>query len=205
MFPERHIKRIGYLLLCMGFLFPVLAVSQDEAEGEVSPELEPILFNTGSVPAALRIPQRGEASRYPRDLLIGELGRGSAPEGAYVLARQALGDLVVEKTSRVFDSLDGESLESIRADLKAINPRKYRIGGGREEPDGSVSFLVRFLGRDQWICGELYLRRGSLLEVAEDNPAGRWALDDLILDETREITTGKEAYRFDFTPYERFY
>jgi hypothetical protein len=191
--------------LILGLFFSVPAVSQDEAEDEIPPEAEPAVFNTGSVPAALRVPQRGESPRYPRDLLIGELGRGSAPEGAYDLARRVLGDLVLERESDVFDSLGGDLLKTIRADLKVIDPRKYRIGGGREEPDGSVSFLFRFLGRDQWISGELYLRRGSLLDAAEDNPGGRWTLDDLILDEARETSAGKEAYRFDFTPYERFY
>jgi hypothetical protein len=42
--------------------------------------------------------------------------------------------------------------------LDAINPQFYRLGSGREEPDGSGSFLVRFVGRGQGIIGELYIR-----------------------------------------------
>ncbi len=42
--------------------------------------------------------------------------------------------------------------------LSVVNPRYFRLGSGREEPDGSVSFLVRFAGREQGITGELYIR-----------------------------------------------
>ena len=42
--------------------------------------------------------------------------------------------------------------------LNTVSPRSFRLGGGREEPDGSFSFLVRFVGRDQGITGELFVR-----------------------------------------------
>jgi len=42
--------------------------------------------------------------------------------------------------------------------LKAVNPQFFRLGNGREEPDGSYSFLVRFVGREQGITGEMFVR-----------------------------------------------
>jgi hypothetical protein len=51
--------------------------------------------------------------------------------------------------------------------LDEINPRIFRLGGGREEQDGSVSFLVRFAGREQGITGELFVR------LIERRPAAR--------------------------------
>jgi hypothetical protein len=149
-----------------------------------------------TLPAALQRPQRGEAARYPRDTVIGELGRGEALDGAYRFARELLTALVMKnQEASALNALNPPLVEGLFKGLEPVNPQKYRIGGGRVEPDGSTSFLVRFVGREQWIAGELYLR-------AE---AETWGLDDFILEEVRDLSAGGDAYRFDFSPYERFF
>jgi hypothetical protein len=151
---------------------------------------------TGSVPEDLRRPRRGEAPRYPQDMIIGDLGAGEAPEEAYAFSRELLAALTAEnRNAPVLSGLGGAPLDELFSKLKPIGPRQYRIGGGREENDGSVSFLVRFLGREQGIAGELYLRPGE----------GRWLLDDLLLEEPADLMREREQYRYDFSPYERFY
>jgi hypothetical protein len=92
-------------------------------------------------------------------------------------------------------SMNSRLVENFLFTLDTINPLKYHLGSGRTEPDGTVSFLVRFLGREQWIAGELYLR----LE------GDGWCLDDLVLEEGRNLEDGKNAYPYNFTPYERFF
>jgi hypothetical protein len=104
--------------------------------------------------------------------------------------------------------------------LEEIQPRAYRVGEGREEADGSCSFLVRFLGREMGIAGELYLRflppQPAAAETAgagdsgEPVPApppagGGWVLDDLLLEEKRGLGEITEEPLFDFPPYERLY
>jgi hypothetical protein len=92
---------------------------------------------------------------------------------------------------------DGDTLrqEDVSEKLGALEPRKFRIGGGREEADGSVSFLFRFISRDQGIAGELYLRQEE----------GIWLADDIILEEPQTSPIPGERYAYDFSPYERFY
>jgi hypothetical protein len=149
-----------------------------------------------TLPDVLKRPQRGEAPRYPRDAVIGELGRGEAQEEAYAFARNLLRDLLRGgRNSTFLEGFDPEVLEEILALLESIGAEKFRIGGGREEPDGSTSFLVRFLGPEQGAAGELYLMTG----------ADRWYLDDLILEEPQDISGNLQPQQFDFAPYERFF
>jgi hypothetical protein len=149
-----------------------------------------------TIPEALKRPQWGEAPRYPRDTIIGGLGRGLAGEGAYSFARNLMAALLSgNPDSDMFSALEDTFLERLTADLASIDPEKYRLGGGREEPDGSTSFLFRFIGREQSIAGELYLR-------LEDDI---WRLEDLVFEPPRAVSEGAEGYQFDFTPYERFF
>jgi hypothetical protein len=158
-------------------------------------------FNAGLAPDIVRQPQQGEAPRYPRDTVIGELGQGTAPEDAWVLARSIMSALVRGTRSAPALAAGGEGLaEQLFLGLDVIKPGKYRLGGGRVEADGSVSFLVRFLGRDQSIAGELYLVRGSASQAG-----GSWRLDDLILEDAKDLASERDAYQYDFSPYERFY
>jgi hypothetical protein len=152
--------------------------------------------NRETIPDTIRRPQRGEAPRYPQDMIIGVIGQGEATEGAYRFARNLLTAVLSKKQNApVLSSLGDGVLKDLFEALESINPQKFRFGGGREEPDGSTSFLVRFIGREQWITGELYLR------FEEE----QWQFEDLILEEPRDILKGIGEYRFDFSPYERFY
>ena len=157
------------------------------------------------VPNSLRKPERGEAPRYPSDLVIGELGRGDSSEGAYALARSAVSALMAGRRSApVFEDLPTSLAESIFEEIHDLAPRTSRLGGGRIEPDGCVSFIVRFISRDESITGELYVRWA---EAGEDSgrEAGRWLLDDFILEDRRALVEIRDSYRFNFSPYERFF
>jgi len=187
----------------------------------------------GSIPDELRRPERGEAPRYPTDVVIGELGQGKSPDGAYNFAKNLLSILISgSKDAEIIKASAYILTESLLKEINSLRPRSYRIGGGRVEADGSVSFMVRFLGPDQSITGELYVRQvdspvihneevsaennvseeevqpvwSYLRANAADLPVeGKWLLDDLILEDKRDITDIRDSYRYDFSPYERFY
>jgi hypothetical protein len=113
----------------------------------------------GSIPEELLRPRREEAPRYPIDTVIGELGQGKASEAAYAIARNSAAALLAGTIDApVLSSVSKVFLEDCIAKLSAVSPRSYRLGGGREEPDGSYSFLVRFVGREEGITGELFVR-----------------------------------------------
>ena len=138
-------------LLALGFLLfsPVLAVSQTQDERVLR----------GSIPEELLRPARSEAPRYPIDTVIGELGQGSVSSAAFNFANSiCAGFLTGNAEYRSISSINSAVKENLMSSLKTVNPASYRIGGGREEADGAFSFLVRFIGRDQGITGELYIR-----------------------------------------------
>ena len=113
----------------------------------------------GSIPEELLRPRRDEAPRYPIDVVIGTLGQGKAPQEAYEVAKNAAtAFLAGNMNAPVFSPVSKAFVESCMSMLNAINPQFFRLGGGREEPDGAVSFLVRFVGREQGITGELFVR-----------------------------------------------
>lgn len=165
------------------------------------------------VPDNLRKPQKGEAPRYPKDVVIGELGRGEASEEAYAFAKEILEGV-----------LHGENVAdpSVVKDIQSVAPQKFRIAGGREEDEGNTSFVFRFIGREKWIVGEIYVRfeppsdiaaepasdaeqeDSSITEETVKYPGG-WKLDDIILDEARAVGQNVQTYTYDFSPYERFF
>jgi len=113
----------------------------------------------GSIPEELLRPRRDEAPRYPIDTVIGPLGQGRAPKEAYEIARNTAAALVAGNMDvPVLASVNRVFLEDCMSQLNAINPLFFRLGSGQEEPDGSVSFLVRFVGREKGITGELFIR-----------------------------------------------
>lgn len=174
----------------------------------------------GSIPEELLRPKRGEAPRYPIDTVIGELGQGSASNAAYSFANSIVSGLMSGQAG------EQGRLEEFLPPLESIAPTGYRLGGGREEPDGAISFLVRFIGREYGITGELFVRyvtrtteekitkeveneEGETETVEEvlTKSSGSWTLDDLILEEakSREEEKRESLQRFDFSPYERFF
>jgi hypothetical protein len=181
-------KLLGITILLS---FSVVLLFAQEAE-------EAPIFNQGTIPEALRQPQRGDESpRYPRDAVIGELGRGLADEGAYRYARNLLqGVLSGSRESALLTGAAPSQLEELFTSLEPLNPQQFRLGGGREEADGATSFLFRFIGRDMSIAGELYVR------LTEDT----WQLEDVLVEEARALSEkGMNTYKFDFSPYERFF
>jgi hypothetical protein len=195
---------IGALLAGL-FMYPLFAQDYGgdpppDIFQETEPETaaEPV-FNQSGIPEVLRQPQRGdETARYPRDAVIGELGRGAASEEAYRYARNLLqGALSLNRESALLAGAAPSLLEELFASLEPLGPQQYRLGGGREEADGATSFLFRFIGRDMSMAGELYIR-------PSDNT---WKLDDIMVEEARTLSEGAlmNTYKFDFSPYERFF
>ena len=197
----KKLKKVRFLLglafLSLG-IFPQGVFSQ---EGSAQKDQT-------TIPEALRRPERSESPRYPKDVVIGELGQGESPAEAYQFARELLSALVSgSQDAQILSDSSSIITESLREQIMSLEPRSYRIGGGRTEPDGSVSFLVRFLGVEESITGELFLRRAESPEVndAPDTADAQWSLDDLVLEEKRDLAEIKDSYRYDFSPYERFY
>jgi hypothetical protein len=176
-------------------------------------------LNRESIPQILRQPQRGEAPRYPRDLIIGSLERGNVPAEARRAAVEIMSALNTgNREAPSLASLGPLARRELFSALEEVRPRKYRIGEGREETDGSCSFLVRFMGRETGVAGELYLRFQTAQPPPPENPeAGDseapapaprvegWVLDDLLLEETRSLGKIVDEPVFDFPPYERLY
>ena len=166
-----------------------------------------------SIPDELLRPKRGESPRYPVDTVIGALGRGSAPDAAYSFANSVVtGFLSLNMEHPVLAPINSVLRESYFSILETIEPRSFRIGGGRTEPDGAVSFLVRFIGKEKAITGELFLRADTVqtalpalpIFANEDDDAEypgdavnsegkeaevvmvkNWKFDELILEEAR--------------------
>ena len=166
-------------------------------------------------------PRRGEAPRYPIDTVIGELGQGKASDAAYAFARSVAAGLIAGRMNHPsLATINPIMLEGYLTALGPINPQSFRLGSGREEADGAVSFLIRFIGREQAISGELFVRfeerrtarvRESGVDeenvIAENVAVRVWVFEELILEEarTRENENGEIRHRFDFLPYERFF
>jgi len=173
---------------CLLLTIPALAFSQSGG---------------GFIPTELLRPSRGEAPRYPVDMVIGELGRGRASASAYAYANTIAAAILSQRIDHpAFSSLSAGLRNSLLSTLDLVNPQSYRIGGGREEADGAVSFLVRFIGREYGIIGELFIR----YETTEASFGG-WVFEELILEDakTRENERQESLNRYDFSPYERFF
>jgi hypothetical protein len=213
----RKSRVIGMFLFAAGLLLPPGLLSQEGEEDALS---------AGAAPEFVRRPQRGEAPRYPRDTVIGELGRGTAPEAAWRYAQDFLSALMQGNQEAPVLAADSALTERLLKELSVIEPEKYRLGSGRTETDGTVSFLVRFLGREQGMFGEVYLRREDAGGQEEAGAAEAvtaeadtveavtaeavaveegWRLDDLALEEAQDLAGERDGYRYDFSPYERFY
>ena len=199
-YPVKHTVSFISLLIAI----TVFAAAQDQGSG---------FSGRGSIPEELLRPKRGEAPRYPIDTVIGELGRGEAPADAYSYANLLAAGLTSANMSHPALAAINVSLrENFLSLIGKIEGGSFRLGGGKREPDGSVSFLIRFIGRELGITGELFLRYVSR-QTEEDvdgetriTTTGNWTFEDLILEEAKTRDEEKrESQRFDFSPYERFF
>jgi hypothetical protein len=162
----------------------------------------------GSIPETLLRPGWGESSRYPLDLVIGELGQGRASAAAYTYANSiAAGLLSGQVTHSALVLIEPSLRRNYLNSLGKIAPRSFRVGGGRQEPDGAVSFLVRFIGRDYGITGELYIKFSSRQNHEDGEETGSWIFDELLLEEAKSHNEVNQVAmsRLDLLPYERFF
>jgi len=158
------------------------------------------------LPLDLLRPQYGEEPRFPTDYVIGELGRCDASEESYQLARRLMVSLVSGSGKTEQLVFPEQKRLSALEGLRPLGVRSWRIGGGRVEPDGSVSYLVRFLGRERSVTGELFLRREEAADAEEVETSAAWRVDDLLLESPRSLAEGKYSPGgADMTPYERFF
>ena len=158
------------------------------------------IHDTQLLPESLRRPVRGEAPRYPDDLVIGEMGQGDISGSAYLFARNILSALIDgRRDSPILVEAGFSSIDGLLRDVRSIGARSYRLGGGKTEIDGSVSFLVRFIGPEESISGELFIRTAGAAELEQ------WYMDDLLLEPKRTLSDIRSSYRYNFSPYERFF
>jgi hypothetical protein len=196
-----------FVIITLFFLAPLRLVSQNGA-GEQGGVQRP---DRGSIPEELLRPRRGELPRYPEDTVIGELGRAGASTDAYSFAKLvASGLLSGQMEHSGIDSINAGLRENYLALLELISPQSCRIGGGREEADGAVSFLIRFIGKDQGIMGELFIRLQDQQNQGGESgtrATRKWVFDELILEEakSKDAEQKETSQRFDFSPYERFF
>jgi hypothetical protein len=183
---KTHKKRYLRLLLPILLLVAALSFAQNGADTSFG----------GVIPEILVRPTRETEWVYPVDTVIGPLGDGEVSGAANTYARGVLRDLMRQNDkANTLEGLGPDLLNEAMTKVGEAEPRKVRLGGGREEPDGSVSFLFRFIGSEKELSGELYIR-----EVA-----GAWKTEDIIFENPQNISSGSDSVNSTFTPYERFY
>jgi len=167
----------------------------------------------GSIPEELLRPKRGEALHFPKDTVIGDFGQGNASSAAYSFAKSIAAGLISANLNHPgLAGINAGLREDYLTVLQEVYPKSFRLGGGREEADGAVSFMIRLIGRESGITGELFIRYISR-QIKPDNEedeiktVGNWTFEDLILEEprSREEEQRETLQRFDFSPYERFF
>jgi hypothetical protein len=135
----------NFSFFCFFLCLSILSSAQDQQRG--------------SIPEELLRPKRGEEARYPIDTVIGELGQGEASLASYTFAKSIAAGLVsVNKEHPGLAGISAALRDDYLSVLEEIYPRSYRIGGGREEADGAVSFMIRIIGKDSGVTGELFVR-----------------------------------------------
>jgi len=146
------------LVISVFFFFGLALFAQNENRG---------VSGTSAMPLELLRPRYGEDPRFPKDYVIGELGRGDATEQTYQFARKIVASLVAGD-GRVDEIVFPEQKRLAALDrLSGLGVRSWRVGGGRSEGDGGYSFLVRFLGRERSVTGELYLQWQTPIVIDE--------------------------------------
>jgi hypothetical protein len=133
--------------------------------------------------------------RLPQDFVIGKIGDEGIEPNAYRFAVDFLSS--VAKSEEVAQSYTDRGLQEAKAIgplLAPLLPVSIRVGSGTAEGEGGVSFLVRFVGKERSVSGELHLVRSS----------STWLVDELILDEPVSDYGEDGAARFDPFTYTRF-
>ncbi|MDR0551074.1 MAG: hypothetical protein LBG72_03540 [Spirochaetaceae bacterium] len=155
---------------------------------------------TGSLSEDLLRPTRSYAPLYPRDAVIGELGKGEASEAAYSYAVAVLSNIMADKQNAPSLRMLGETDKTeIFEKIKKVEPRKVRSGGGLIEPDGSNSFLFRFIGREKEVSGSLYI-------LPDEEPETiRWTLDSVLMEDVIVSASKNDTRDYDYLPYARMY
>jgi len=144
-------------------------------------------------------------------MVIGDLGRGGASVSAYNFASSILDGFMSNLPGHpALSSIEEGLRDSHLASINIVDPFSSRIGGGRVEADGTVSFLIRFIGSELGITGELYVRYVTRqIQGAEGQmiTTGSWTFDEMLLEEPqdRELEAKEAMNRNDFYPYERFF
>ena len=148
----------NFALFCFFVCLPILSSAQEQPY-------------RGSIPEELLRPKRGEEARFPVDTVIGELGQGEAPLAAYSYAKTIAAGLVSgNKEHSGLAGISAALKEEYFSVLEEVYPKSYRLGGGREEADGAVSFMIRLIGKDSGVTGELFVRYVTR-QVAVENKA----------------------------------
>ncbi len=144
--------------------------------------------------AGLSAPGASEAPRPPRDYAIGALGPGDGNPAPYREAVSVLKELASGRS--IGDRLTGNGsvgLSDILARLSSLGGAvAVRVGSPLPEGAGAVSFLVRLIGREASLSGEIRMVSGA---------DGRWLVDFLALD-SDDSDAG--APGFDPLTYKRF-
>jgi hypothetical protein len=166
----------------------------------------------GSIPEELLRPILRVSPHYPADIIIGDLGQGKASSAAYSYANSLASALLSRQRGHPsLASVNPVLLDSYFYKLGSVAPVSFRLGGGREEADGAISFLIRYIGRDLGITGELYIRYRTR-QVDGGEVTGNWVFDDLLFEEAksrdeelRESLQRADKHRLNYLPYERFF
>lgn len=131
----------------------------------------------GSIPIDLLRPSKGEAPRYPVDTVIGPLGQGTASDAAFSYANWVAAGLLSGRMNHpALEAINPVIRENYLSTIGSVEPRSYRLGSGRQEPDESTSFIIRFIGKEEAITAEMYIRHVTIRvpqeKLPEDAAAG---------------------------------
>ncbi|GHV83759.1 hypothetical protein AGMMS50212_10990 [Spirochaetia bacterium] len=152
---------------------------------------------TGVVPQVLVRPILEENPIYPFDSVIGTLSKGAVSDTQFRFAQDVLQDVLIKAVKSVrFANLPSSVVDDLMKNVVEVAPEKFRLGGGKEEVDGSISFLFRLVGKELNAAGELYIRSG------DDN---KWILEDFIIEDPSPVNSGSKIHDYNYSPYERFY
>jgi hypothetical protein len=145
----------------------------------------------------LRVPNNTEALRMPADYEIGLLGWGDADRSAYNTAMAALSRAANSgKTEKAADvAIDEQSLRNLTA--LGSDPQVH-IGSPLVQVEGTISFLVRLIGKELTCAGEIHLSAAG---------GGDWTVDTVLLDlPVLKVQEGdKGELSFDPLTYKRFF